>query len=143
MIEWNIVQVGSWEAMNHLKPRLDGYRRHGSRVFIGVTSEPQPCSKQHAREGWDRMVVSYEALSPDIATALERDLITYARQGDFKLPIANVDEGGDAARAWGGKYYLYFLLRAPASTRAADGSGVQDVPLEAPPPTRLPAPAGP
>jgi len=111
MIDWKLVDAPKWEAMDRLKPMLDGYRSHQHEVYIGVTSEPVLRWNQHVAENWTRMVVVYEALNSKIAIALERDLIDYARRCNFKKKIANLGDGGEGIRGSGGERYLYFLLR--------------------------------
>jgi hypothetical protein len=40
-IIYKLVKVGKDEAMAHLKPKLNGYRKKWSQVRIGATAEPE------------------------------------------------------------------------------------------------------
>jgi hypothetical protein len=112
-IIYKLVKVGKDEAMAHLKPKLNGYRKKWSQVRIGATAEPELRALQHHRDGWVRMVLLYEGLSPEIAADLERDLIDYARRCNFRTPIANApnDLGGEGLSPQRRKNYVYLLLR--------------------------------
>lgn len=110
MIEANIVRVGRYEAMAQLKPMLNGYRRSWSRVYIGVTANPERRWGKHARNGWRKMVLVYEAIRPDIAQHLERDLIDYAHRCGFQVEVENVNPGGEGISSQNRKNYLYVLV---------------------------------
>lgn len=109
-IEDRVVRVPWQEAMEHLKPMLNGYRRHNERIYIGVTSNPDFRWQQHALDGWDRMVLIYEAKTPKIAVDLERDLIDYARRCNFQNDILNDGAGGEGITGERRVNFLYVLL---------------------------------
>ena len=110
MIDWKIDKVPKHEAMDYLKPRLDGFRSHWLRVYIGVTSDPDRRWVKHANRGWSRMIVVYEAFTPEIAADLERDLIDYAHRCGFRVPVENVNPGGEGISAERRSNYLYILV---------------------------------
>jgi hypothetical protein len=110
MIEDNIVRVGRDEAMSHLKPMLNGYRRVWNRIYIGVTANSEERWAKHSLNGWAKMVLLYEAYRPDIAVDLERDLIDYARRCNFIIPIENITPGGEGIDNAQGYHYLYVLV---------------------------------
>lgn len=109
-IEDNIVRVGRDEAMESLKPKLNGYRRFWSRIYIGVTANPEGRCVKHARKGWRKMVLLYDAYTPEIAYELERDLIDYAGRCGFLLPIENINPGGEGIGSARRSNYLYVLV---------------------------------
>ena len=109
MIEDNIVRVGRDEAMSHLKPKLNGYRRCWGRIYIGVTANPEKRWAKHSRNAWEKMVLIYEAYNRDIAIDLERDLIDYAHRCNFLIPPDNTNPGGEGVRNEQ-RYYLYLLV---------------------------------
>ena len=111
MIEKNIVRVNRSEAMEHLKPKLNGYRSSWSQVYIGVTANPEKRWAKHVRNGWQKMVLLYEAFRPDIARDLEQDLIDYARRCDFRIAIDNINPGGEGLTDKTRNNYLYVLVR--------------------------------
>ncbi|MBM7112474.1 hypothetical protein [Archangium primigenium] len=99
------------EAMHYIKPILDGYRSHWDSVYVGVTTEPKLRYKQHTRNGWEQMVVLYEAYRADIAIDLERDLIDYAHRCRFRNPITNINPGGESLSTKETSHFLYILLK--------------------------------
>ncbi len=111
--EENIVSCGKAEAMQHLKPKLNGYMRSSGEVYIGATANRQRRFEQHEQRGvgWRKMVVLYEAFTPQIAAALEADLIDYARRCNFRTSVRNVSDGGDGLNPNGGFTYVYILVR--------------------------------
>ena len=111
MIENKIVRVDCSEAMRYLKPKLNGYRRSWSQVYIGVTANPDKRWAKHVRNGWQKMVLLYEAFRPDIARDLEQDLIDYARRCDFRIAIDNISPGGEGLTDDNKNNYLYVLVR--------------------------------
>ncbi len=111
MIEDNIVRVGRDEAMSHLKLKLNGYRNSWSQVYIGVTANPETRWAEHVRNGWQKMVLIYEAFRPDIARDLEQDLIDYAHRCDFRIAVENVKPGGEGLSDEIRSNYLYVLVR--------------------------------
>jgi hypothetical protein len=117
MIKRNVVRVGRKQAMDHLKLKLNGYRHSWKRVYIGATTDPQSRWKKHASHGWDKMVVLYEAFSPQIVRDLERDLIDYAQHCNFQLEIENIAAGGEGIRDQPRTSYLYVLVRGKRSRR--------------------------
>jgi hypothetical protein len=110
MIEDNIVRVGREEAMSHLQPMLNGYRRFWNRVYIGVTANPEKRWAKHSSNGWAKMVLLYEAYRPDIAIDLERDLIDYAHRCNFLMPPDNINPGGEGIGNEQRYHYLYVLV---------------------------------
>lgn len=110
MIEDKIVRVDWREAMPRLKPRLDGFRSHWNRVYIGATTNPKKRWKRHQLDGWSRMALIYEALTPTIAQTLEQDLIDYARRCNFQEDIQNIGPGGEGLGNGSGLHYLYLLV---------------------------------
>jgi hypothetical protein len=111
--EENIAQCSKNDAMQHLKPKLNGYMRVWSEVYIGATGNLQRRRAQHEQRGigWRKMVVLYEAFTPQIAAALEADLIDYARRCNFRTSVGNVRDGGDGLNPNGGHTYVYLLVR--------------------------------
>ena len=111
MIENNIVRLGRDQAMPHLKSKLNGYRRGGRPIYIGVTANPDArWMMHHAYDGWAKMVVLYKAFSADIASDMERELIDYAHQCNFLSSPANIGPGGEGIGRGGGPRYLYVLV---------------------------------
>lgn len=110
MIEDNVVRVGRSEAMELIKPKLNGYRRFAERIYIGVTADPERRWRQHAPNGWNKMVLLYEAFRADIARDLERDLINYAHRCNFKLAPENVNPGGEGIGRQERANYVYVLV---------------------------------
>src|SRR5688572_15562267 len=94
-IENSIVKVPKSEAMSKIKPKVDGYRSHHARIYVGVTNDPARRAKEHEKNGWIRMILLYEAWSAEIARELEMDIIDYCRRCNFKIPIENKSDGGD------------------------------------------------
>ena len=56
MIEDKIVRVAKTEALAHLRPKLNGYRRYAERIYIGVTANPERRWQQHRPNGWSKDV---------------------------------------------------------------------------------------
>ena len=112
MIEENIVRVSRHEAMDQLKLKLNGYRNKWSHVYIGVTANPERRWAKHARNGWQKMVLLYEAFRPDIARDLEQDLIDYAHRCNFRLAVENINPGGEGLTNENRNNYLYVLVRS-------------------------------
>ncbi|KFE66485.1 hypothetical protein [Hyalangium minutum] len=110
MIDYNPVRVPWQEAMDSLKPALDGYRSHWDRVYIGVTTSPEARWAQHAGNGWNKMRVLYEAFNPSIAKELEQDLIDYARRCNFRVAIENINPGGEGIQSHSRTHCLYVLV---------------------------------
>jgi hypothetical protein len=110
MIDWKLVRVDYRMAMEELKPMVNGYRRSWSRFKVGVTAHPELRWQDHQSDDWTKMVVVYEALSPDIAQYLERDLIDYCRRCNFAIDIENINPGGEGITPQRRKNYLYLLL---------------------------------
>jgi hypothetical protein len=110
MIEDKIVRVNHGQAMSKLKRKLDGYRSHWSRFYIGVTSAPERRWEAHSLNGWVKMVLLYEAYSTDIAINLERDLIDYAHRCHFQIPPDNRAPGGEGIGNEQLSHYLYLLV---------------------------------
>lgn len=111
MIEDNIVRVSRFEAMSQLKLKLNGYRYNWGQVYIGVTATPESRWAKHVRNGWHKMVLLYEAIRPDIARALEKMLIAYAHECNFRIAVENVNPGGEGLTDEIRNNYLYILVR--------------------------------
>jgi len=110
MIEDNIVRVNRYEAMEQLKLKLNGYRYSWNQVYIGVTANPEKRWAKHMRNGWQKMVLLYEAFRPDIARDLERDLIDYAHRCAFRIAVENINPGGEGLTEELRNNYLYVLV---------------------------------
>ncbi len=110
MIEDKIVRVAKTEALAHLKPKLNGYRRYAERIYIGVTANPERRWQQHRPNGWSKMVLLYEAFRADIACELERELIDYAHNCNFRVAPENVNPGGEGISNEPRSNYVYVLV---------------------------------
>lgn len=112
MIEDNIVRARPEQALPSLKQKLNGYRRFGARIYIGITNNPERRWEQHRRKGgdWKKMVLLYEAYTVGIALDLEQDLIAYAQGCNFLLAPHNISPGGEAGMDAPGHRYLYVLV---------------------------------
>ncbi|REG27026.1 hypothetical protein ATI61_11032 [Archangium gephyra] len=82
------------KAMPVLKNKLRGYLSHSSRFYVGATANPALRAQQHAEEGWTRMVLLYEAYSPEIARRMEQELIDFALRANFEAVVENIHSGG-------------------------------------------------
>ena len=60
-------------------------------------------------DGWQKMVVVYEAFSPEIAQDMEQALISHARESNFLTRVVNTNPGGEGLRTARRSNYLYFL----------------------------------
>lgn len=110
MIEDNIVRVGRQEALPLLAQKLNGYRRYASRIYIGVTAHPERRWSEHAQNDWRKMVLLYEAFSPEIARELERSLIRYAASCNFLIEPDNINPGGEGIGAQNRVNFVYLLV---------------------------------
>ncbi|WNG44240.1 hypothetical protein F0U60_09060 [Archangium minus] len=110
MLEEKILRnVVPAKAMPRLKDMLCGYMSHWSRVYIGATAHPEIRYGQHMNDGWHKMVLLYEAFSPEIALGMERELIAYARQTNFLTLVENINPGGEGLSHARRSNYLYLL----------------------------------
>lgn len=110
MIEDNIVRVGRQEALPILAQKLNGYRRYASRIYIGVTANPERRWSEHSQNDWRKMVLVYEAFNPDIARELERYLIRYAASCNFRIEPENISHGGEGISAQNRANFVYLLV---------------------------------
>ncbi|RYZ36679.1 MAG: hypothetical protein EOO71_30915 [Myxococcaceae bacterium] len=112
MIEENIIDAPADEALYHLKRSLNGYRYNWERIYIGVTAWPEDRWDQHLDrdDGWEKMVLLYDAWSTPIAEELERALIKYARECRFKVSIENIRDGGESLSRTRKNHFLYVLV---------------------------------
>lgn len=109
-IEVNIVSLGRYDAMPILKQKLNGYRRIWKRVYIGVTSNPERRWAKHASNGWQKMVLLYDAYRPDIAVEMERELIEHAHDCRYIIDIENINLGGEGLSHEQRSNYLYVIV---------------------------------
>jgi len=110
MIEDKVVRVGRQEALPLLQQKLNGYRRFASRIYIGVTAHPERRWNEHAQNGWQKMVLLYEAFNPEIACELERSLIRYAASCNFLIEPDNINPGGEGIGAQNRVNFVYLLV---------------------------------
>jgi hypothetical protein len=96
--------------MGSLKLKLNGYRSLWTRVYIGVTADPVSRWNEHSSRGWTKMVLLYKAFTPQIASSMERALIRYARDCNFRVGVENVRPGGEGIGEESRPNYLYVLL---------------------------------
>jgi hypothetical protein len=110
MLEENVVRnLVPGEAMPRLKNILNGYMSHWERIYIGATAHPELRYEQHMSDGWRKMVLLYDAFSPEIAQRMERQLIAHAREANFLSLVANTHPGGTGLGATRRSTYLYIL----------------------------------
>jgi len=110
LIEYNIVELPYSEALPELQLKLNGYRRFWERAYLGATTAPEFRWAQHAPNGWEKMVLLYKAYNTGIARTLERNLISYAQNCNFRLDIENIRRGGEGLKAESGDCYVYLLV---------------------------------
>lgn len=110
MIERNLVRAHWQNALPILQSKLNGYRYAWRRIYIGATSDPGRRWDSHISNGWQKMVLLYEAFTPDIARALERGLIEHARSCNFQIDIENIADGGEGLSNETLLTYLYVLV---------------------------------
>lgn len=109
-IENNIVKLPFAEAKGGIKQKLSGYFRSWNRYYIGSTSNPPARWSRHGQNGWTKMVLLYEAWSPDLATSLERELIAWAQQTGFQVECGNRAPGGEGILTDRSTHYIYVLV---------------------------------
>jgi hypothetical protein len=110
MIEENFVVVARQNAVAPLMQKITGYRRSWERVKIGVTSDPERRWNQHIPDGWEKMVLLYEAYTPAIAREIEQKLIAEAREHHFRLGTENINPGGEGITDEDRPNYVYVLV---------------------------------
>lgn len=110
MIEENFVEVGRQNALIPLMKKINGYRRSWERVKIGVTADPERRWNKHTPDGWEKMVLLYDAYTPTIAREVEKEMIASARESNFILDIENVNPGGEGIGDLDRSNYVYVLV---------------------------------
>ncbi len=99
------------KAMPLLKNMINGYLSKWEQVYVGVTAHPELRYQQHMADGWRKMVLIYEAFSPEIAQGMEQSLIAYAKKCDFLSLVVNVNPGGEGIGRARRSNYLYVLCK--------------------------------
>ncbi|MBQ9473298.1 MAG: GIY-YIG nuclease family protein [Bacteroidales bacterium] len=80
------------------------FERYYHQIKIGITANPSRRSKEHACDGWKRMLVKYKSSSVRNANVIEKYFIAHRKEltnewnGYSKLPEP-------------GPYYVYLLMK--------------------------------
>ena len=107
-----IVEYDYWtghisEVETPLKRSVAAYLRHGYKVKIGITNNPEKRATKHSNKiNWKRMVVKYKTSSIVNMNNMERILIDH-----HWYDIENEIGGGGGPNGMNGPYFLYVLLR--------------------------------
>lgn len=110
MIEENIVVAPPDKALPRIKNKMNGYWSAANRLYIGATSNKEVRWAKHQRQGWRRMVILYDAYTPEIAAKMERALIDYARSCNFIVRSENIGPGGEGIVEEARSNFIYLLL---------------------------------
>lgn len=99
------------KALPRLKNMLNGYMSQWEEVYLGATSNPDLRRDQHLNGGWRKMVLLYEAFSPEIARGMERELIAHLHAANFRTRVGNANAGGEGLSDEQRSNFLYLLCR--------------------------------
>lgn len=80
------------------------FERYYSQVKIGITSNPERRSREHARLGWQRMVVKYKTSSLRNANTVEKYFINGRQELKNKWT-------GFSPLSGPGPYYTYIIMK--------------------------------
>lgn len=109
-IEQNIVERPFSQALPEIKRKLSGYMSWATRIYIGVTTNRHARASRHAQNGWQRMVILYEAWGAKLAADMEHELIAWAQECNFNVEHWNAGGGGEGIVGGAETYEVYVLI---------------------------------
>ncbi|MDP2313815.1 MAG: hypothetical protein Q8P41_12980 [Pseudomonadota bacterium] len=115
-IENNIVDQNWGEALVALKGKLNGYMRCWGRIYVGTTTDYSARARKHAPNGWEKMVLLYNAYGPGLAAGMETKLIAHVHTTEFRVVKENVGRGGEGVLP-DNSHFIYVLVGERRGTR--------------------------